>query len=47
MRVTSKNWVGVAAAAAFVLASGVPADAKVGFGKPGEKVDLVKSAFKI
>jgi len=41
MRVTSKNWVGVAAAAAFVLASGGPVDAKVGFGKPGEKVDLV------
>ena len=41
MRVTNKNWIGAAAAAAFILGTGVPVDAKVGFGKPGEKVDLV------
>ena len=41
MRVTNKNWIGAVAAAAFILGTGVPVDAKVGFGKPGEKVDLV------
>jgi len=32
---------GAAAAAALILGTGIPADAKVGFGKPGQKVDLV------
>lgn len=41
MKRFTKSLVGAVAAAAFVFSATAPATAKVGFGKPGEKVDLV------
>ena len=41
MQYVTTSLLSAAAAAALILGTTVPADAKVGFGKPGEKVDLV------